>query len=144
MLDGKNDTNATEYTRFKENIEYTVIMPGDFDQMKGSDTDQCKNFVLISGLLAMLLALSTILVKHNVYIAFLNANKNANLSIHKSFLSRALWCQKYRTSIAKEWMISYRQKATPAGQLFNDQPVAIWMLKLSTNGRGVFCIYLVQ
>lgn len=63
LLPGKNDTNSTtEYTRFKENIEYTVIMPGEFDQMKGIDPDQCKNFVLISGLLAMLLAFSTILV----------------------------------------------------------------------------------
>lgn len=63
LLPGKNDTNSsTEYTRFKENIEYTVIMPGEFDQLKGVDPDQCKNFVLISGLLAMLLAFSTILV----------------------------------------------------------------------------------
>lgn len=72
LLPGKNDTmdandtndanSTTEYTRFKENIEYTVIMPGEFDQLRGSDPDQCKNFVLISGLLAMLLAFSTILV----------------------------------------------------------------------------------
>lgn len=60
-----NDINATaiEYTKFKENIEYTVIMPGEYESMRGmQDPDQCKNFVLISGLLAMLLALSTIIV----------------------------------------------------------------------------------
>lgn len=58
-----NKTNAlTEYTKFKENIEYSVILPGDFDHMKYQDQDQCKNFILISGLLAVLLTLSTILV----------------------------------------------------------------------------------
>lgn len=63
QLPGKNDTNTTtEYTRFKENIEYTVIMPGDFDQYRSGDPEQCKNFVLISGFLAMLLTFSTILV----------------------------------------------------------------------------------
>ena len=58
------DRNTTEYTKFKENIEYTVIMPGEYDgKVKYQDsTEQCKNFVLISGLLAALLALSTIIV----------------------------------------------------------------------------------
>ncbi|XP_055640101.1 uncharacterized protein LOC129777694 [Toxorhynchites rutilus septentrionalis] len=52
--------NATEYTKFNENIEYTVIMPGEYDDLRYQEsTDQCKNFVLISGLLAGLLALST-------------------------------------------------------------------------------------
>lgn len=58
-----NKTNSeTEYKRFKENIEYSVFLPGEFDQLKYQDQDQCKNFILISGLLAMLLTLSTILV----------------------------------------------------------------------------------
>lgn len=58
------DRNATEYTKFKENLEYTVIMPGEFNkEMKFYDSaEQCKNFVMISGLLAGLLALSTIIV----------------------------------------------------------------------------------
>ncbi|CAO1307459.1 unnamed protein product [Diamesa serratosioi] len=57
------DRNATEYTKFKENLEYTVIMPGEFNKdMKFYDSaEQCKNFVMISGLLAGLLALSTII-----------------------------------------------------------------------------------
>lgn len=56
--------NATiDFTKFKENIEYSVLLPGEFDHLKGfQDPDQCKNFVLISGLLALLLTLSTILV----------------------------------------------------------------------------------
>lgn len=59
----KNTSNPlTEFTKFKENIEYSVMLPGDYDQMKYQDGDQCKNFILISGLLAALLTLSTILV----------------------------------------------------------------------------------
>lgn len=55
--------NTTEFTKFKENIEYTVLMPGELGQdVKFSDTtEHCKNFVMISGLLAGLLALSTII-----------------------------------------------------------------------------------
>jgi hypothetical protein len=64
-LAASQDRNATEFTRFKENIQYSVTMPGEFEsQMKYQDsTEQCKNFVLISGLLAALLALSTIIVR---------------------------------------------------------------------------------
>lgn len=64
LTQSENSSNAiSEYTKFKENIEYTVLLPGEFDHLKGfPDPDQCKNFVLISGLLAMLLTLSTILV----------------------------------------------------------------------------------
>lgn len=59
----KNHTNSlTEFTKFKENIEYSVMLPGEYDQMKYQDPDQCKNFILISGLLALLLTMSTILV----------------------------------------------------------------------------------
>lgn len=59
----KNHTNGlTEFTKFKENIEYAVTLPGEYDQMKYQDGDQCKNFILISGLLASLLTLSTLLV----------------------------------------------------------------------------------
>ncbi|XP_058060491.1 uncharacterized protein LOC131211142 [Anopheles bellator] len=55
--------NRTEYTKFKENIEYTVIMPGEYDDAMRyqQSPEQCKNFVVISGLLAALLALSTII-----------------------------------------------------------------------------------
>jgi hypothetical protein len=58
------DRNSTEYTKFKENLEYTVIMPGEYDNtVKYDETmENCKSFVLISGLLAGLLALSTIIV----------------------------------------------------------------------------------
>lgn len=56
-----SDKNATEYTKFKENIEYTVIMPGEFESGKTPD-DQCRSFLFIAVLLGLLLALSTIIV----------------------------------------------------------------------------------
>lgn len=64
FIPNKNATaSAIDYTKFKENIEYTVLLPGEFDHLKGfQDPDQCKNFVLISGFLALLLTFSTILV----------------------------------------------------------------------------------
>ena len=58
------DKNVTEYTKFKENLQYTVLMPGELtNEVKYRESgDQCRNFVMISGLLAGLLALSTIIV----------------------------------------------------------------------------------
>lgn len=60
----EHDKNATEFTKFKENLQYTVLMPGELsNELKYKDSaDQCRNFVLMSGLLAGLLALSTIIV----------------------------------------------------------------------------------
>lgn len=67
----KNNTNSIiDYTKFKENIEYSVMLPGDYDQLRYQDPDQCKNFILISGLLALLLTLSTILVIIHIFIFY--------------------------------------------------------------------------
>lgn len=76
------DRNATEYTKFKENLEYTVIMPGEFNkEMKFYDSaEQCKNFVMISGLLAGLLALSTIIV--SIKTIFKSIYPNSNYLFH--------------------------------------------------------------
>ncbi|XP_055594112.1 uncharacterized protein LOC129745207 [Uranotaenia lowii] len=57
-----NTQNTTEFTKFNENIEYTVVMPGQYDGLRYQEVpDQCRNFVIISGLLAGLLALSTLI-----------------------------------------------------------------------------------
>ncbi|KAJ6645359.1 hypothetical protein Bhyg_00564 [Pseudolycoriella hygida] len=55
-----SNSSLTEFTKFKENIEYTVLMPGDYSSLD-ANSEQCKHFVLISMLLAVLLAFSTIL-----------------------------------------------------------------------------------
>ncbi len=59
---GLSNNSLTEYTKFKENIEYTVIMPGDYNN-SDANSEQCKHFVLIAMLLAVLLAFATILVR---------------------------------------------------------------------------------
>lgn len=65
----KNQTNGLiDYTKFKENIEYSVTLPGEYDNLKYQDGDQCKNFILISALLAVLLTFSTILVSYKIQI----------------------------------------------------------------------------
>ncbi|CRL00895.1 CLUMA_CG014146, isoform A [Clunio marinus] len=58
-----HNKNATEYTKFKENLQYTVLMPGELSNgvNYNQSSEQCRNFVVISGLLAGLLALSTII-----------------------------------------------------------------------------------
>ena len=67
-------TNSTEYTKFKENIEYTVTVPGEYDMKVPmneyflNSSEQCKHFVLISFLLSFLLAISIILV--SIFNAF--------------------------------------------------------------------------
>lgn len=67
----ENSTNSlTEFAKFKENIEYSVILPGEYDHQKYNEHDPCRNFMMISGLLAMLLTLSTILVRYYITINF--------------------------------------------------------------------------
>jgi hypothetical protein len=63
-IEHDDDRNQTDYTRFKENLQYTVLMPGELtnavDLRDGAES--CRNFVMITGLLAGLLALSTFIV----------------------------------------------------------------------------------
>lgn len=84
----EHDKNATEFTKFKENLQYTVLMPGELtNDVKYKDSgDQCRNFVMISGLLAGLLALSTIIVSRvrlnmnstNVFLSVRHAVSHRN------------------------------------------------------------------
>lgn len=68
LPDASDSTNSSvEFTKFKENIEYSVLLPGELDSLKYQDPDQCKNFILISGLLALLLTFSTILVSSTIF-----------------------------------------------------------------------------
>lgn len=60
----KQFRNTTEYTKFIENIGFSVIMPGDYDKFTNAqaNSDQCRSFIVMSGFLGALLALSTIIV----------------------------------------------------------------------------------
>lgn len=104
-------TNTTiDFTKFKENIEYSVLLPGEFDHLKGfQDPDQCKNFVLISGLLALLLTLSTILVCR---LATKRPTHTKILNLFFNIRSHVRSYRRFRTSIERP-MITCLQRDTP-------------------------------
>lgn len=54
----------TDYTKFKQNIEYTVIMPSEYDETRVLDSGQCRQFANLSMALAVLLAFSTVIVRN--------------------------------------------------------------------------------
>ncbi|XP_059618623.1 uncharacterized protein LOC132263069 isoform X2 [Phlebotomus argentipes] len=86
-----SDKNATEFTKFKENIEYTVIMPGDYESLKSNQSDQCRSFLFISALLSFLLALSTVITCVAVF-KLQNGRKHIEqyMTGHKGYAGRAI------------------------------------------------------
>lgn len=55
--------NTDEFTRFKENIAYSVIIPGSYgDGEHGRESDQCRNIIMLSILLTVVVAICSILV----------------------------------------------------------------------------------
>lgn len=111
-----NNTNAlTEFTKFKENIEYSVMLPGEYDQMKYQDPDQCKNFILISGLLALLLTMSTILV--SILFEIMPSSTVFKNSFNFS-LARSL--RKFKTTVEKPLMTTFRPRVMPDELYFNN------------------------
>ncbi|XP_013146710.1 PREDICTED: uncharacterized protein LOC106109671 [Papilio polytes] len=72
------DNNSTPYTRFKENLEYTVVMPGDMFY-RAPIVNSCMASTMLSTLLGFLLLMSTlcicaIIARYNSTMA-----KNRNL-----------------------------------------------------------------
>lgn len=55
-----NDT--TQFTKFKENIEYTVVMPGELFHKTGAAEASCNSSLVIAGVLGCLLFLSALIV----------------------------------------------------------------------------------
>lgn len=111
-----NNTNAlTEFTKFKENIEYSVMLPGEYDQMKYQDPDQCKNFILISGLLALLLTMSTILV--SILFEIMPSSTVFKNSFNFS-LARSL--RKFKTTVEKPLMTTFHPRVMPDELYFNN------------------------
>ncbi|XP_073968588.1 uncharacterized protein isoform X2 [Rhodnius prolixus] len=56
------EKNTTQYTRFKENIEYTVLMPGDVYSEPNGDSSSCQNMVLMSAALGSMLFTAALLM----------------------------------------------------------------------------------
>lgn len=56
--------SSDEFTRFKENIGYSVIIPGAYgDGESGRESDQCRNIIMLSILLTVVVAICSILVR---------------------------------------------------------------------------------
>ncbi|KAG7295995.1 hypothetical protein JYU34_021089 [Plutella xylostella] len=75
------DDNTTQYTRFKENLEYTVVMPGELFH-RGTPLDAtCATSMMIAAALGALLFMSALLM---CYLATrLNSTLLKNNSIHQ-------------------------------------------------------------
>ncbi|XP_018325290.1 uncharacterized protein LOC108737109 [Agrilus planipennis] len=80
---GHNDT--IQFTKFNENIEYTVLMPGEFFHKRtGGPENSCSTFLATAGVLGCLLFLSAFVMcwlalrLHAVAICAENATKNVD------------------------------------------------------------------
>lgn len=61
--------HTDEFTRFKENIAYSVIIPGAYGDgdHNSRESDQCRNIIMLSILLTVVVAICSILVRHLFY-----------------------------------------------------------------------------
>ncbi|XP_072382491.1 uncharacterized protein [Diabrotica undecimpunctata] len=58
-VDGmSHDHNATQFTKIKGNLEYTVLMPGEFYHKSQSIEGSCSTFLIVAAILGALLFLS--------------------------------------------------------------------------------------
>lgn len=74
---------TTQFTKFKENIEYTVLMPGElFERTAGAMETSCNTFLLIAAVLGCLLFMSAFVMcwlasrLHGALIGAVNTHKN--------------------------------------------------------------------
>ncbi|CAH1155446.1 unnamed protein product [Phaedon cochleariae] len=57
-----HSTNATQFTKIKGNLEYTVLMPGEFYHRSSSIEGGCSTFLVIAAILGCLLFLSAFIM----------------------------------------------------------------------------------
>ncbi|XP_017783560.1 PREDICTED: uncharacterized protein LOC108567538 [Nicrophorus vespilloides] len=74
--------NTTQYTKFKENIEYTVLMPGEFYHRTAAIESSCNSFLAIAAILGCLLFMSAFVMcwlasrLHSTLVGAANTHKN--------------------------------------------------------------------
>lgn len=54
--------NTTQFTKIKENLEYTVLMPGEFYHRTAAMENSCSTFLVIAAILGCLLFLSAFIM----------------------------------------------------------------------------------
>lgn len=83
-------SNATQFAKIKENLEYTVLMPGEFYHRNSSVEASCSTFLVIAAILGCLLFLSAFIMcwlasrLHSVLVGTVNTNKNIDQLVRES------------------------------------------------------------
>ncbi|CAH1372751.1 unnamed protein product, partial [Tenebrio molitor] len=86
----KKYNNTTQYTKIKENLEYTVLMPGEFYHRTAAMESSCSTFLVIAAILGCLLFLSAFIMcwlasrLHSALVGTVNSNKNIDQLVRES------------------------------------------------------------
>lgn len=84
------NSNGTQYTKIKENLEYTVLMPGEFYHRNATIEGSCSTFLVVAAILGCLLFLSAFIMcwlasrLHSVLVGAANSNKNIDQLVRES------------------------------------------------------------
>ncbi|GJQ71196.1 hypothetical protein Trydic_g1093 [Trypoxylus dichotomus] len=74
--------NTSQYTKFKENIEYTVLMPGEFFHKSAALESSCSTFLVIATILGCLLFMSAFIMcwlASRLHAALIGSDGNKNI-----------------------------------------------------------------
>ncbi|KAL3285289.1 hypothetical protein HHI36_019399 [Cryptolaemus montrouzieri] len=82
--------NGTQFTRIKENLEYTVLMPGEFFHKSAVVEGSCSTFLVIAAILGSLLFLSAFIMcwlasrLHSALLGAVHAGKSLDQLVRES------------------------------------------------------------
>ncbi|XP_044767153.1 uncharacterized protein LOC123323025 isoform X2 [Coccinella septempunctata] len=82
--------NGTQFTKIKENLEYTVLMPGEFFHKSAVVETSCSTFLVIAAILGCLLFLSAFIMcwlatrLHSALIGAVNTGKSIDQLVRES------------------------------------------------------------
>ena len=84
------NTTPGQYTRFKENIEYTVLMPGEFFHKSAAMENSCSTFLIVATILGCLLFMSALIMcwlasrLHSALVGTNSVHKNIDQLVRES------------------------------------------------------------
>lgn len=87
---GLHHSNNTQFTKIKGNLEYTVLMPGEFYHRTAAIESSCGTFLVIAAILGCLLFLSAFIMcwlaskLHQALIGANNHNKNIDQLVREA------------------------------------------------------------
>lgn len=82
--------NATQFAKIKENLEYTVLMPGEFYHKTTAVEASCSTFLVIAAILGCLLFLSAFIMcwlasrLHSVLVGTVSTSKSIDQLVRES------------------------------------------------------------